>query len=518
MKAVLLVRVSTQDQDYEAQTHDLIVYANSLGFSKLHIIQDKESGVKLSEEERNGLNQMKIYLRENPDCKDVFIWEISRLARTEKVLHSIKEWLVNSTIQLHIFDKRIKLLNEDGTENPNTSLIFSILGSFASQEAKTIKARFNRGKKRNKELGRYNGGIIKYGYTRDENGYFIPNPETASVVKMIYELYATGRYSISSLTEELQARGVDIYLRAVTRILQEECYCGGGEIKYPILISQELYNKCKEIRQSNNIKMEKTTTNNVAFARKLMRCDHCGYNYSVKINKIGYVYYCTGNTKRNLSGITPKDRCENKVHMLRDWLDAILWYVAKPIHFDYINHLSKEDADKVNTEIEILEKKMDVIQSSQYKWEERKDRIVDSYMDGLISQEKRDQRLAQLREMRDAESMEFNKYFEERAKLVKIHRRLLGIDPSPIDDVKADLTLEQMNEIVKQHITKVELKYEEKHNKIIVYPVIGDARTFYFKRSSKKEKIYIDLNGHFKPFDNELNAVVQDYWKQRKGV
>ena len=32
------------------------------------------------------------------------------------------------------------------------------------------------------------------------------------------------------------------------------------------------------------------------------------------------------------------------------------------------------------------------------------------------------------------------------------------------------------------------------------------------------EKIYIDLNGHFKPFDNELNAVVQDYWKQRKGV
>lgn len=509
-KAVLLVRVSTEGQDYEAQTHDLQMYATSLGFTNLHIIADKESGVKLTEEQRNGLNEMKSYLISNSDCKDVFIWEISRLARTEKVLHSIKEWLVNAGIQLHIFDKRIKLLNDDGSENPNTSLIFSILGSFASQEAKTIKARFNRGKARNKELGKYNGGKIKFGYEKAEDGRF-KEAQTGAIVRLIYDLYSTGEYSVSMVTEELQKRGYNVYLRAVTRILQDNCYTGQTEMHYPQIVSVELWNKCKEIRQSNNSKIDKNTTNNIAFARKLMKCD-CGYNYSVKLNKIGWVYYCAGNTKRNMSGITPKDRCSNKMHMSRNWLDCLLWYVAKPMHEQRMLRINKEDADRLNEQIEILERKERVLYERMHRSSERLEKVADAWIEGLITESQKQAKIAQIRASEKQMNDEFTQLGEQRKSLVKLHRIALGIDPSPTQ-IKKDYSLDDMNKIVKENISKVELARLEKNNKITIHPITGDVIVYLFKRSSKVEKIY---NEELQPLDDMIVSATKDYWSERE--
>ena len=43
--AILLVRVSTMEQDYDPQIDDLKKYANSRGYTKLKIIETKESGL-----------------------------------------------------------------------------------------------------------------------------------------------------------------------------------------------------------------------------------------------------------------------------------------------------------------------------------------------------------------------------------------------------------------------------------------------------------------------------------------
>jgi DNA invertase Pin-like site-specific DNA recombinase len=60
--AILLVRVSTLEQDYQAQIYDLTQYGNSLGYTQFHIVETKETA-DLSQR----LEQMKCFINEHPD-------------------------------------------------------------------------------------------------------------------------------------------------------------------------------------------------------------------------------------------------------------------------------------------------------------------------------------------------------------------------------------------------------------------------------------------------------------------
>ena len=64
MKAILLIRVSTGAQDLIQQREKVVDAAKRDGFNEndIILIEDKESAVKLSEEERNGLNRLKEFI------------------------------------------------------------------------------------------------------------------------------------------------------------------------------------------------------------------------------------------------------------------------------------------------------------------------------------------------------------------------------------------------------------------------------------------------------------------------
>ena len=79
MKCILLSRISTGQQNLEQQTKDLIKFAKSIGFKESDqiVIESVESAIKLSEEERQGLNRLKNCIETEPiDC--VICWEPSR--------------------------------------------------------------------------------------------------------------------------------------------------------------------------------------------------------------------------------------------------------------------------------------------------------------------------------------------------------------------------------------------------------------------------------------------------------
>ena len=67
MKAILLSRVSTPGQDTEAQSAELIRAAEADGY-KWVLIENKESAIKLTEEERQGDKAGKKGLQK---CSDV---------------------------------------------------------------------------------------------------------------------------------------------------------------------------------------------------------------------------------------------------------------------------------------------------------------------------------------------------------------------------------------------------------------------------------------------------------------
>lgn len=67
-KAIILSRVSSEHQTLEQQTETVLKEVRRDGYTddNIIIIEDKESAIKLSEEERNGLNKMKEYIKNDP--------------------------------------------------------------------------------------------------------------------------------------------------------------------------------------------------------------------------------------------------------------------------------------------------------------------------------------------------------------------------------------------------------------------------------------------------------------------
>lgn len=63
--AIVLSRVSTLQQDLKQQTEEILreVYKDGFKEEEVILIEDKESAIKLSEEERRGLNKLKDYIR-----------------------------------------------------------------------------------------------------------------------------------------------------------------------------------------------------------------------------------------------------------------------------------------------------------------------------------------------------------------------------------------------------------------------------------------------------------------------
>lgn len=206
-KAIILLRVSTKYQDYEQQKKELIEYCNSKGYDNYIFIEDKESG-KLKEEERLGLNKLKETIVKDSSFKSVFVYEISRLARTEKVLYSMKEFFIDKKINLYIYDKQYQLLNNDGTVNSETELLFSLYAYFASQEIKTKRTRTERGKQFAREQGKFAAGHLLYGYTVDNDNYIIIDEEKMKNVIYLVDKYITTDISIGMLGIEMYERGI----------------------------------------------------------------------------------------------------------------------------------------------------------------------------------------------------------------------------------------------------------------------------------------------------------------------
>ena len=114
MKGIALIRVSTDSQDLKQQSEVVINEMIRDGYTNDNIIliEDKESGVLLSEEERQGLTKMKSYIESDNEINAVYVFELSRLSRKPEVLYSIRNYLVEHKIQLVVLKPSIKLFIE----------------------------------------------------------------------------------------------------------------------------------------------------------------------------------------------------------------------------------------------------------------------------------------------------------------------------------------------------------------------------------------------------------------------
>lgn len=261
MKAIALIRVSTQAQEFESQTFMVkeAILRDGYDESNIILIEDKESGSKLSEEERSGLNRLKRAIETEP-VDAVYVYEVSRISRRTAVVFSIRDYLISRQIQLVVLNPPCRLLNADGTMSNESNIVFSLFSTMSENETYIRKKRIMRGKNRKRAEGKLSCGKPVFGYTIDKDHYVIPHPTNAKIVQEIYERYANLESS-GSIGKDMWLRGA-LFTKS-TKMLSHQTYvCAILKDKryakldpkyediYPAIISKELFNKVQEIHSS----------------------------------------------------------------------------------------------------------------------------------------------------------------------------------------------------------------------------------------------------------------------------
>lgn len=144
MKVVILVRVSTDKQEYNRQVVELTDYCNKMGYEVMKVFANKVSGAKKNED-RSEIMEMLAYIEENKIDK-VCVLEISRLGRNTLEALKVIELLNEKKICLFIKNYNLETLDSKGNVNPITSLICTILLEISSMERHTIIERMASGR------------------------------------------------------------------------------------------------------------------------------------------------------------------------------------------------------------------------------------------------------------------------------------------------------------------------------------------------------------------------------------
>lgn len=143
MKAVLFVRVSKDQQDYERQINDLTGYAHGLGIEIVDSIAEKISGAKKNDI-RPGVQAL-LHGAKNKNFQAVLVTELSRLGRSALELQKLIDELTSLKVCVIIQNLGIRSIDENGKRSPMADLMLAIVGQFAQMERSTHIERVNSG-------------------------------------------------------------------------------------------------------------------------------------------------------------------------------------------------------------------------------------------------------------------------------------------------------------------------------------------------------------------------------------
>lgn len=372
-KAILLIRVSTEQQDLVQQREKVVDAAKRDGYKEkdLILIEDKESAVKLSEEERNGLNRLKEYILNDSSIDSVYAYEISRISRQAKVVFSIRDFLIEHHIQLIILNPYFKMLKDDGSISETSNIFFGIFASMAENEGYIRKARMMRGKEKSKAMGKHYTGRIPFGYAVDKQKNYIINKSTAPLVKRIFTMYAEENVSLRTIVKELQAQGYFNGLtfhgccRNIHEILHREYYC--GTVKgMPGIISKELFDKTQAIKKRNTIT---TTRVEVKALLKGIMFDK-GNGHMLTANTALGSYY---------------SRHEGGVAVRMNIIEPIVWEYVVKTHKQFYSKDYDEAIQESTKMIQLAYRKVYALAQKMEEYKQQIDRLEERVILGKIS-------------------------------------------------------------------------------------------------------------------------------------
>jgi site-specific DNA recombinase len=293
--AVLYARVSSKDQEREgfsipAQLKFNREYAQRNGLQIDREFVDVETAKKAG---RKQFGEMVRYLENTPNCRVVIAEKTDRLYRNLRDCLTLEDL----DIEIHL-PKEAQVISKDARSQTKLMHGFHIL--MARNYIENLREEVEKGMREKAEQGIY-PSRPPVGYRNNKAEHTIEvDPGKAPLARRMFELYATGNYSLSqlrlALMEEFGQRLAKGYL---DRLLKNPFYVGSflwhGKVyrgSHTPLVNREQFDRVQTVFQRRN----KPKYRKHAFAfQGLLTCayDQCAVTAEIKKQKYTY-YRCTG--------------------------------------------------------------------------------------------------------------------------------------------------------------------------------------------------------------------------------
>lgn len=322
----LYLRYSSErqsDQSIEGQLRDLISYCKRNNHRIYAVYVDRATSAAKNIEKRARFLEM-IADSEKHLWKFVIVWKLDRFARNRNDSAIYKMRLKRNGV-------RVLSATENITDNPEGIILESVLEGMAEFYSAELSQKITRGMRESALKAQSLGGHVPLGY-KTVNKQFTVNPDTAPIVQLAFELYASG-WSVADICREFNTRGYRTSKGSLFNgnsfktILRNKKYIGVYkfddieiENAIPAIIDKELFYKVqKRLKEVGDAPGRGKAKVDYLLSGKLF-CGHCGQpmNGDCGRSKSGrrYHYYsCYG--KKRLK------KC-NKKNLPKEWIEEIV--------------------------------------------------------------------------------------------------------------------------------------------------------------------------------------------------
>lgn len=295
----------------------------------------------------------------------VIVWKVDRFGRNREEIAFNKHTCKKNGV-------RVEYVAESLPNSPEAVILESVLEGMAEYYSIQLSQNIRRGQLESAKKCQCVGGSVPLGYTLDSDKHFVIDPQTAPVVKKIFDLYAEGA-TISEITGQLNEQGIrtarkQLFTKnSLTKLLKNEKYIGVYTYKdivrveggVPAIVDKSTFDRVQELLKINRRAPSHTWTKVEYLLTDKLFCGHCG---SPMVGESGFSH--TG-AKYSYYGCIKRRRekaCDKKP-VRQDWIEAlVLDETVKLLHDDelmeYIIDRTWEYyqvTDKVQEEKAVLE-------------------------------------------------------------------------------------------------------------------------------------------------------------------
>lgn len=386
MKAAFLIRCSTKNQDLDRQTRDLTRLAKSLGYE--YDIENLVFGEKIT-----GKDDVTIKNRESIDkllraAKEqkfdvVLVAEVSRMSRDPASGRVYVRQLINMSIPVYFRDIDTWTINPDnGKRVRDAEQVIGAAFDAAWKYLRSLKTQVASGRRNELDNNQISVGQPFFGYARyggkdkSKKNCWIVDEVAAEVVVFVFNEYIKDGSTLKSTALATTAKygellGRKFSVGSIEHILTYESYHTGikkisltdpdteeievFDVKVPILVDTELFEKATAKRKNNRVKSEPYPKQTTYILSKLLKCPYCGYTMTPRAKgndsrgKTTNERYRIINGKKALSwlcmsGINNATSCNNRISVANEKAEPIIWELIKKelIVFANLNNEERE--------------------------------------------------------------------------------------------------------------------------------------------------------------------------------